>query len=68
MVVCCPITKKQKGYPFEVQIPASPDVFGVILVDHLRSIDWRARNFQFVTKASDLLMDDVMQKLNTLFA
>ena len=41
----CPITSRAKGYPFEVAVSAG-GAAGVILVDHLKSIDWKraARN------------------------
>jgi mRNA interferase MazF len=39
-----PVTPHAKGYPFEVPIPAGLRISGVILADHLKSVDWRARN------------------------
>lgn len=39
----CPITSKVKGYPFEVPITTS-SVQGVVLADHLKNLDWTARN------------------------
>jgi len=38
-----PITSQVKGYPFEVSIPQGLTVSGVILVDQLKSLAWRAR-------------------------
>ena len=66
MALCCPITGRQKGYPFEVPLPPNPDVYGVVLVDHLKSIDWRARGFDYIAKTSDDIMEQVLDKLNTL--
>jgi mRNA interferase MazF len=40
--VCCPITSKRKGYPFEVAIEADI-VSGVVLADQIRSVDWKHR-------------------------
>lgn len=39
----CPITSKVKGYPFEVAIQTK-SVTGVVLSDHLKNLDWRARD------------------------
>ena len=39
LAVCCPMTTRVKGYPFEVAVPPK----GVVLADHVRSVDWRAR-------------------------
>jgi len=38
LMLVCPMTTKKKGYPFEVSAGK-----GVVLVDQIRSVDWRAR-------------------------
>ena len=38
LMIVCPMTTKKKNYPFEV-ISGK----GVILVDHIRTVDWHAR-------------------------
>lgn len=43
LALVCPITNQAKGYPFEVAVPAGHGATGVILADHVRSIDWKAR-------------------------
>jgi mRNA interferase MazF len=41
LMVCCPMTTRIKGYPFEVRIGgASPSV---ALADQVKSLDWRVR-------------------------
>jgi mRNA interferase MazF len=44
LCLCCPVTSKAKGYPFEVELPAGMKVEGVVLCDQLKSLDWKARN------------------------
>lgn len=44
LVWVCPITSKEKGFPFEVVLPEGLGVRGVVLCAHLRSLDWRARH------------------------
>lgn len=41
LMLCCPLTTRIKGYPFEVLIPGDPP--SVVLADQVRSLDWRAR-------------------------
>lgn len=41
LVICCPMTTRVKGYPFEVRIAGSTS--SVALADQLKSLDWRAR-------------------------
>ena len=48
LALFCPVTNQVKGYPFEVQIPADLSVSGVILADQVRSLDWRARQAEFI--------------------
>lgn len=42
LMLCCPMTTKVKGYPFEVAIAAGRQ--GVVLADQIKSLDWQARN------------------------
>ena len=66
LAVACPITTHVKGYPFEVAIPASQDLSGVVLSDHVKSVDWRERRAVFAAKASDEVMDEVRARLRPL--
>ena len=43
LALVCPVTHQTKGYPFEVTVPSGHDVTGVILADHVKSVDWKAR-------------------------
>ena len=66
LALICPITNRVKGYPFEVALPAGLAVGGVILADHVKSLDWKARRADFADRAPLLVVDEVMQKLSTL--
>jgi mRNA interferase MazF len=66
LILICPITSRQKGWPFEVVLPASLQTYGVILVDQLKAIDCQARNAHFVEKVSAVVIDEVLAKLETL--
>jgi mRNA interferase MazF len=44
LALVVPVTSQVKGYPFEVSIPSGLPVGGVILADHMKNLDWRARN------------------------
>ncbi len=41
--ICCPVSNRAKGYPFEVPVPAGSGATGVIIADQIRSFDWTAR-------------------------
>ena len=50
LMLCCPMTTRVKGYPFEVTIAGSKD--GVVLADQVKSLDWRKRNARLKGRAS----------------
>ena len=48
LAVVCPITSREKGWPMEVRLPSGLAVSGVVLVDHVRSVDREARGMEIV--------------------
>ena len=66
LALFCPVTSKMKGYPFEVRLPESVSVEGVVLADQVKSLDWRARRAEFLARLSLATLDEVSQKLLTL--
>jgi mRNA interferase MazF len=66
LAVVCPVTNEPKGYAFEVPIPANDLVSGVVLADHVKCLDWQARNAEFVCTPEEGLVEEVVQKLLAL--
>ncbi len=66
LALFCPITTQVKGYPFEVALPTDGSIGGVVLSDQVKSLDWRARNAEFVEKAAAGVVEHVLRKLSTL--
>ncbi len=66
MALLCPITSNRKSYPFEVELPRDLPVSGVILVDQIRSLDWRARDAEFICTLPKEVTDEVLSKLALL--
>jgi mRNA interferase MazF len=46
-----PIATKARGHAFEVPLPESSAVKGVVLVHQLKSLDWRARRAEVLCSA-----------------
>jgi mRNA interferase MazF len=63
--IFCPITSHEKGYPFEVKI-SNKEISGVILADQIKSLDWRKRNIEFISTATDLELQGTIDKISTL--
>ena len=41
LMLCCPMTTRPKGYPFEVVIGDKQE--SVVLADQVKSLDWKVR-------------------------
>ena len=66
LAVFCPITSHVKGYPFEVRLPDEGSIAGVILSDHVKSLDWKERRVEFAGKAGANTLDEVRERLRPL--
>jgi len=62
----CPITRQIKGYPFEVKLPDGLKVSGAVLADQIKSLDWRARQAEFICKAPEAIVAEVREKIHVL--
>lgn len=65
LAICSPITSNQKGYPFEVFL-SGKKISGVVLADHLKNVDWRARKAKFIEKASKKVVQECTLKISAL--
>jgi mRNA interferase MazF len=66
LALVCPITNQAKGYPFEVAVPAGQDATGVILADHVKSVDWKARCAEKLGHCTTEVIDEVRARLAPL--
>jgi mRNA interferase MazF len=66
LALACPITSHAKGYPFEVPLPGNGPVSGVILSDHVKSLDWSERRATFAGKASPEILTEVRERIRPL--
>lgn len=63
--IFCPITSKEKGYPFEVKV-IGKKIDGCILSDQIKSLDWKIRNIEFIEKINEELIIDVIDKIKVI--
>ncbi|OGI93916.1 hypothetical protein A3A03_01950 [Candidatus Nomurabacteria bacterium RIFCSPLOWO2_01_FULL_40_18] len=61
LAIVCPITSKQKLYPFEVLVEVD-QIYGFALIDQARAIDYNAREFKFVSRAPMILVEEIKAK------
>jgi mRNA interferase MazF len=66
LALVCPMTNQTKGYPFEVAVPGDHGISGVILADHVKSVDWRARRAEKLARCPKEVLNDVLARLAPL--
>lgn len=65
LMVCCPISTKIKGHPFEV-LTQVDGVDCVVLSDQVKSLDWKVRRAKRKTVVSADVMLHVRAKIKAL--
>lgn len=68
LAILCPVTSHAKGYPFEVALQKGMKTKGVILSDHLKSLDWQARGARIIERVPPSVLADALAKVELLLA
>ena len=66
LALVCPITSHSKGYPFEVEVSFGSGPTGVILADHVKSVDWKVRRAEKAGQCPAGVIADVRARLSAL--
>jgi mRNA interferase MazF len=66
LAVVCPVSSRVKGYPFEVLLPEGLAISGVVLSDHLKSLDWKQRKAEFVARVPAEVISEVLARVAPL--
>jgi len=53
MVMVCPVTSNDKYFPTHYILEDTKNIYGAVLCEHIRSIDYETRNLEFVEKLSN---------------
>ncbi len=68
LAIVCPITSRERGWPMEVKLPPGLPIEGVVLVDHVRSVDREARKLEVVGVAPPEVLDEIDARLAPLLS
>ena len=60
LAIACPLTNTDRKIPFHLPVPTTSSLTGFVMVEQVKSIDYRARNASFVGKAPSAFVDDVI--------
>lgn len=64
LAIVCPVTNTDRGFPFHVPIPKESKVTGLIMVEQIKSVDFRARRVKRIECGNDSLLAEVLAILD----
>jgi len=64
LCIVCPVTSARRDYPFHVGIPESEDVAGFVMVEQVKSIDFRSRKARCIGKAPVEVLERALSLLD----
>jgi mRNA interferase MazF len=64
LAIVCPITSTGRRFPFHVAILDHPDVSGFVMVEQIKSIDFRARKVKRIGTAPESVLEEVLSILD----
>ncbi len=66
LAIFCPITSNKKGYPFEVDLPNTLPIQGVVLSDHIKNLDWKSRHTDYICSLPEQTLAEIINKIKAL--
>jgi mRNA interferase MazF len=64
LAIVCPLTNTDRNFPFHVAVVNDPNVTGFVMVEQVKSIDFRARKTKRIGRASDKVLEEVLSILD----
>jgi len=64
LAIVCPITSRYRNFPFHVALGGEKNVTGFVMVEQVKSVDFRAREARRIGEASEELLSEVLAILD----
>ena len=64
LCIACPVTNARRDYPFHVSLPDDCEVTGVVMVEQVESIDFRARKAKRIGPAPEAVLQEALSLLD----
>jgi mRNA interferase MazF len=64
LAIVCPLTNTDRGFPFHVPVGDAAGVTGFVMVEQVKSIDFRSRKVKRIDRASNNVLDEVLAILD----
>jgi mRNA interferase MazF len=64
LCIVCPVTNTRRDHPLHVSIPDGQEVTGVVMVEQVKSIDFRSRNLKRIATAPEPVLQEALSILD----
>ena len=64
LAIVCPVTRTERRFPFHVAVADNPKLTGFVMVEQVKSIDFRARKARRIGRASKDVLAEVLSILD----
>lgn len=64
LIIACPITNTSRKNPFHVPVPKKSSLTGYIMVEQVKSLDYKSRSVQFVEPSKVETISEVLAILD----
>lgn len=64
LAIVCPITNTRRDFPFHVAVGDDATLTGFVMVEHVKSIDFRTRRARRIGRATHAVLDEVLLLLD----
>ncbi len=64
LCIACPVTNTRRDYPFHVAIPEGQDVTGAVMIEQVKSINFRSRKAKRIGRAPVQVLEEVLSILD----
>ncbi len=64
LAIVCPLTNTDRGFPFHVPVPEGSALTGFVMVEQVKSVDFRARRAKLIERAPEDLVKEVLSILD----
>ena len=64
MAIVCPVTHTDRAYPFHVPVSSGSKITGFVMVEQVKSVDFRSRKAKKIECVSDDLLSEVLSLLD----
>jgi len=63
LAIVCPITNTDKNFPLHTRLDERTKTTGVVLCDHVKSLDINNRSYKFIEKLPNDILENIINKV-----